>query len=231
MRSLLPLLSLGLAAATFAGNVQAADPLTGRPTKEDAEYQHRSHFFLNFGIQNGGDQMWALVETDSTGTTVGEQIDSSRAGGYTRLTFGGEIAFGQSPISLQIGAGLLRDGLTSNVDESKSVFKRKVIELIPFWNVGRHRFGVGATAHLEPVFYANPDGPGSYNQEFDDAVGLLLQYDIRYDQDISVGFRYTNIKYEYDEATVVDFGDGPMPLLGDDEYAGNSFGIHLTYAF
>lgn len=221
MRPLLSVLTISLAAAGFATGALAADPLTGRPVKEDALYQQRSVFFINFGVQNGGDEMWALTDADS-----GEQVDSSRAGGYVRLTLGGEIAIGDTPFSIQIGAGLLRDGLTSNVDVNdpgagKSVFKRKVLELIPFWNFDRHRVGIGAAAHLEPTFYANPEGPGSFKEEFDDAVGAVVQYDIRYDQNISVGARYTYINYESDEQT----------LLAKDEYSGRSIGLHVTYAF
>ncbi|MFN4291596.1 MAG: outer membrane beta-barrel protein [Permianibacter sp.] len=215
MRSLLSVLTITLAAAGFADNALAADPLTGRPVKEDSLYQHRSVFFVNFGVQNGGDELLALNDAES-----GEQVDSSRAGGYTRLTVGGEIAIGDTPFSVQIGAGLLRDGLTSNVDSSKSVFKRKVLEVIPFWNFDRHRLGVGAAAHLEPTFYFNPDGPGSFSEEFDDAVGLVVQYDIRYDQNISVGARYTYINYESAEEGA-----------SDEEIRGNSVGLHVTYAF
>ena len=209
-------MGLTVTAPAFARGLE-----TGRPTKEESQYQHRSLFFVNLGVQNGGDEMWALVDSES-----GDQVDSSRAGGYVRLTLGGEIAIGDTPFSVQIGAGLLRDGLTSNVDindpgAGKSVFKRKVIELIPFWNFDRHRVGVGVAAHLEPTFYANPEGPGSFKEEFDDAVGAILQYDIRYDQDISVGARYTYINYESDDIT----------LLQKDEYSGRSVGIHLTYAF
>ena len=216
MRSLLSVLTITLAAAGFANNALAADPLTGRPVKEDALYQHRSVFFVNFGVQNGGDELIALYDVDS-----GEQVDNSRAGGYTRLTLGGEIAIGDTPFSVQIGAGLLRDGLTSNVTSSKSVFKRKVLELIPFWNFDRHRVGVGAAAHLEPTFHFNPDGPGSISEEFDDAVGAVLQYDIRYDQNLSVGARYTYINYEIETPVALE----------KDEYSGRSIGLHVTYAF
>ena len=209
-------INLVIAAPAFTGELE-----TGRAIKEHSLYKHRSLFFVNLGIQNGGDEMWALVDSES-----GDQVDSSRAGGYVRLTLGGEIAVGDTPFSVQIGAGLLRDGLTSNVDindpgAGKSVFKRKVIELIPFWNFDRHRVGVGVAAHLEPTFHANPEGPGSFKEEFDDAVGAVFQYDIRYDQDISVGARYTYINYESDDLT----------LLPKDEYSGRSIGLHFTYAF
>lgn len=223
MRSLLLVTSLSLAVAAFANPAQAADPLTGRPVKEDSLYQHRSQFMINFGIQNGGDQMWALTDSDS-----GEQVDSSRAGGYARLTVGGDIAIGNLPFSVQVGAGLLRDGLRGELDSGKSVFKRKILELIPFWNYERHRFGAGVVAHIDPKFHANPAGDGGYSQEFDDAVGAVLQYDIRYDQNISVGARYTYITYEK-TGTVETIGGEVM--LPEDEYSGRAFGVHITYAF
>lgn len=215
MRSLLLVTSLSLAVAAFANPAQAADPLTGRPVKEDSLYQHRSQFMINFGFQNGGDELIALRDVDT-----GEQVDNSRAGGYTRLTIGGDIAIADTPFSVQIGAGMLRDALTSNVDADKSVFKRKVLELIPFWNFDRHRIGLGATAHIEPAFTWNPDGPGGETYDFDDAIGAIMQYDIRYDQNISVGARYTFITYEMSE-------EG----FEGEEFSGNAIGVHITYAF
>ncbi|NQD36336.1 hypothetical protein HPT27_04805 [Permianibacter sp. IMCC34836] len=222
MRTALLLSSLGFASLLLAP-AHAADPLTGRPLKEDSRYLHNSQFLLSFGIQNGGNEMWALTDKDT-----GEQVDSSRAGGYTRLTFGGDIALGASAFSVEVVAGVLQDSLRGDLDSGKSVFKRKIIELIPFWNFDRHRVGVGAVAHLEPTFYANPAGPGGYSQEFEDAVGAVLQYDIRLDQNISVGARYTYISYEKtDEIEMI----GSRPLLPRNEYSGNAFGIHITYAF
>ena len=223
MRSLLLVTSLSLAAAALANPAQAADPLTGRPVKEDSLYQHRSQFMINFGIQNGGDEMLPLSDI-----ATGEQVDSSRAGGYARLTVGGDIAIGETPFSVQVGAGLLRDGLRGELSSGKSVFKRKILEFIPFWNYERHRFGAGVVAHLEPKFHYNPAGDGGYSQEFDDAVGAVVQYDIRYDQDISVGARYTYINYEKTGTTETVGGE---PLLPEAEYSGRAIGIHITYAF
>lgn len=213
--------SLALMAVTSA--VHAADPLTGRPVKEDSLYQHRSQFMISLGVQNGGDEMITLTNVET-----GEQVDNTRAGGFTRLTIGGDIAFGPSDFSLYIGGGLLRDGLTSNINEDKAVFKRKVLELIPFWNFDRHRLGVGAIAHLEPTFHLNLDGPGGqYRQEFDDAVGAVLQYDIRYDQNISVGARYSYISYDIEAPVLV----GTERLLEKDEYSGRAIGVQVTYSF
>ncbi len=216
MRHLLLATALGLTGLTFAANSQAASPgpSTGRPVKEDSLFQHRSQFVINFGIQNGGDELIPLLDADT-----GEQVDNSRAGGFTRLTIGGDIALGDSDFSVEVTGGMLYDGLTSNLNESKSKFERKVLELIPFWNWDRHRFGIGATAHLEPSWSFKPDSQPSISTEYKDAVGAILQYDIRYDQNISVGARYTYIVYEEDVDVVTE------------EVDGQSFGVHVTYAF
>jgi len=205
---------LSVACVAWTAPVLAADPVTGRPVKEEANYRHTSQFMVNFGIQNGGDELIGLFDSGT-----GEQIDSSRAGGYARLTLGGDIALGDSDFSIEVSGGLLRDGLTSNVNEDKSVFKRKVVELIPFWNFDRHRLGFGVAAHLEPVWSVNPDAGPSMTVDFKDTVGAVLQYDIRYDQNISVGARYTYITYEEDVAADAA------------EFDGNAIGVHVTYAF
>ena len=80
MRSLLLVTSLSLAVATFANHAWASDPLTGRPVKEDSQYQHHSQFVINFGIQNGGDELWVLrnAETD-------EQMDKVAGGALVNV--------------------------------------------------------------------------------------------------------------------------------------------------
>ncbi len=216
MRHLLLATALGLTGLAFTPDSLAAGPgpSSGRTIKEETLFQHRSQFVINFGIQNGGDELIPLYDADS-----GEQVDNSRAGGYTRLTLGGDIAIGNTDFSVEITGGMLYDSLTSNLNEDKFKFERKVLELIPFWNFDRHRIGLGATAHLEPSASLKPDGQESISFEFKDAVGAVVQYDIRYDQNISVGARYTYITYEED----VD--------VATEEIDGQSFGVHVTYAF
>ena len=215
MRSLLLTTAAAAVGLAFVAPAQAGDLVTGRPVKEDTLYQKRSHFIFNFGVQNGGDRLISLTDN-----TSGEEKDSARAGGYVRVTFGGEIALADSDFSIQIAGGMLQDGLTSNINSDKSTFTRKVIEFIPFWNFDRHRVGVGAVAHLDPKWTLDLDDQPTIRWEFDDAVGAVLQYDIRYDQDISVGARYTWIDYE-----TVD--DAPSQL----DVTGRALGLHFTYAF
>lgn len=213
MRTTLLVSTLSLASLLLAP-AYAADPLTGRPLKEDSEYQHHSQFLISLGMQNGGDELIGLYDNNT-----GEQVDSSRAGGYTRLVLGGDIAIADTAFAVEINAGVLRDGLTSNINRDKSVFRRKVLELIPFWNFNRQRVGIGAVAHLEPVWSVNLDGGGGGSVDFDDAVGGVIQYDIRYDQNVSVGARYTFITYK------ADVGSDTL------EYSGRAFGLHATYSF
>lgn len=216
MRHLLLATALGLTGLAFTPDSLAAGPgpSSGRPVKENALFQHRSQFVINFGIQSGGDELIALIDDESQ-----EQVDNARAGGYTRLTLGGDIAIGETDFSVQVTGGWLYDSLTSNLNEDKFKFERKVLELIPFWNFDRHRVGIGATAHLEPSASFKPEGLESTSFEFKDAVGAVLQYDIRYDQNISVGARYTYITYEEDVDTATE------------ELDGQSIGVHVTYAF
>lgn len=194
-----------LATNAFADNLR--DTIPG---KEAAAYKHSTQLIVNLGIQNGGNEIIGLYDNAS-----GEQVDSLRAGGFWLGQLGANIALGESPFSLQMTGGVLYGNLTSNVNADKAQFKRKVFELIPFWNFSRYRLGAGATLHKDPEYHVNLDGGESFTETADDATGLVLQADVRYDQNLMVGMRVTNIKYEFTGTS----------------FNGNAFGIHVTASF
>lgn len=210
MRKNLILLSL-----LCAAGAQAADISLKRPTPRDAEFQNRSQFIATIGMQNGGEVVGRLVDVET-----GEIVDQARAGGLWFFEFGGLIAFPKSPVSLQVTGGLLTTQVISNINEGRSDFDRYTVSLIPFYNFGRQRVGLGAVAHIEPTLTIEPDGQPSEEWKFDDEVAAILQWDVRYDQNISVGARYSYIKYEVVEG-------GPVGA----EATGNAFGVHFTYSF
>lgn len=210
--------SLIALALLAAGSAHAIDSTFKRPTPRDAEYQHKSQFLFNIGIQNGGDVVGRLVDSES-----GEVVDQARAGGYWLIEAGGLIAFPNMPVSLQVTGGILSTEVVSNINEGRSDFNRYAVTLIPFYNFGRQRIGLGASAHIEPELKARPEGGPNQDFIMDDEVAAVLQWDVRYDQNISVGARYTYLTYTITEAT-------NATLVGE-EIEANAFGVHFTYSF
>ena len=156
-----------------------------------AEYDHQFHWILSFGLQNGGDPLQEVVRVND-----GVVIEKLRAGGFSSMHVGGILPLGQSSdFSLQFTGGYLYDEISSNINEDKAWFRRSTAELIPFYNFGRQRVGLGLAAHFSPTF-VEKTVEGDFRAEFDDALGAVLQYDVMYSQSLSFGFRAEYIEYK-----------------------------------
>ena len=197
-------LAVGLLALVATGAVEARN-------FPQAEYDHKTHWIVSGGLQNGGDTLQEVVDAGT-----GEVLEKLKAGGFFNVRVGGVLALGQaSDWSVEMTAGYLYDEVNSNINVNDNAkFERATVEVIPFYNFGRQRIGFGATYHFNPKFEQTA-GVGNVEIEFDDAVGGILQYDVMYNQQLSVGFRATYIQYELGSLSV----DAP------------SFGMHVNYQF
>jgi len=199
-------LLLLLYSAIYTSSVFAKEP-----NYPEASYDHKFHFVASIGIKNGGDSLQQVVEV-----STGEVIEKLRVGGFFHGNVGVIFPLGEnSDFSLQLTGGYIYDEISSNISvNDKASFSRTTAELIPFYNFGRQRIGLGVTAHFGPEFKQNAS-IGNANIQFDDALGGFVQYDIMYDQSISAGIRLDYIEYE----TVGFVLEAP------------SIGIHVTYQF
>jgi hypothetical protein len=176
-----------------------------------AEYDHKTKWIISAGLQNGGDTLQQVIDVGT-----GEVVEKLKAGGFFNVRIGGVMALGEaSDWSVEMTAGYLYDEVNSNINVNDNAkFERATVEVIPFYNFGRQRVGLGATYHFSPKFEQTA-GVGNVEVEFDDAVGGILQYDVMYNQQLSVGFRASYIQYELGSLSV----DAP------------SFGMHINYQF
>jgi hypothetical protein len=90
------------------------------------------------------------------------------------------------------------------------------LDLLGFYRTGNHRFGGGVTYHLNPEFEIDTDFADG-DIEFDNALGLVIEYDYFFSEGLSAGLRYTSIEYE-----ASDF---------DEEIDGSYFGLIISFAF
>jgi hypothetical protein len=75
-----------------------------------------------------------------------------------------------------------------------------------------HRFGLGASYHIDPEYKEKIDGQPRIKAEFDDALGLVMQYSYALSPVFHVGLRYTEMDYE----------------INDVELDASSFGIFMA---
>ena len=73
----------------------------------------------------------------------------------------------------------------SNADVVKTVLP---IDIVPYYRLGDHKFGLGLSMHLSPTVDWDWLAP---EMEFDDATGVTLEYAFR-----RFGFSYTDMDYE-----------------------------------
>ncbi len=202
-------------ASCFAGvllfSLGGSSLFAKQPYYPDASYDHQFHIVASVGVKNGGDSLQQVVEV-----STGEVIEKLRSGGFYHGNVGVLLPLGEtSDFSVQITAGYLYDEISSNINiNDKASFSRVTAELIPFYNFGRQRIGVGVTAHFNPEFEQNAS-IGNADIQFDDAVGGFVQYDILYDHSISAGIRLDYIEYEVPGFVL----EAP------------SIGVHVTYQF
>jgi len=139
----------------------------------------------------GGDTLITLDVEDIFGDVEQSKI---KAGEVFGAFVGAAYRFASSPIQLQATAGLHYAGIfAENGDAS---FRRLPVELILFANAGAHRIGAGVTHHISPEFKTDLDFGADLKTDFNDATGLVLQYDYVINTRYGIGIRYVNIEYE-----------------------------------
>lgn len=148
--------------------------------------------FFAFGLTFGGDEMT---------TTTGRSLN---AGGLLYGVIGAD--YHPDPnFDIQASIGLHLDAITA--ENGDTSFTRVVLELIPFYvtDSGGFRVGMGITRVISPE-YTFDDGTTRYTTSFDDATGVILQFDMKVLDNDWLGVRFAGIEYEND--TTIDPIDG-----------------------
>ena len=140
-----------------------------------------AELYLEAAFESGGDDL----RTTSSG-------DSVTAGGGIKGAIGIQNRIGDTS-SLRLALGYMFD----SVDASNGTADISTLTLDAVFahSIGPHTFGVGATMHMGPE-YTEDSVFISTTVDFDDAVGLLLQYGYHFTPGMEVGVRYTDLTYE-----------------------------------
>lgn len=124
-------------------------------------------------------------------------VDSIRAGSGVYIAFGIAHLMFEKRMDVGIKAGYLFDLVTAKADTgSQSVlsFTRKPIDIFSHYWAGRHCFGGGVTAHLDPVFTSRET---TDNAKYHNAYGAYAEYLFHFTGTGSaLGIKYLSINYK-----------------------------------
>jgi hypothetical protein len=143
----------------------------------------QADLYLELGYEGGGDTLIS--------TTAGEDIN---AGGGINYVIGVQNKVGENGKSLSLALGYMIQSMdASNGTAEISTLTFDAIYSIP---KGVHRFGIGASYHIDPTYKDNIAGLSPLKIDFDDALGLVLQYSYAYSPQFQIGARITEMDYE-----------------------------------
>jgi len=168
--------------------------------------------YFELSAERGG-ETYASAERSVTYIEEFTTDDEVNLGGGLKIALGIENALGENKNkALSFSLGFIRRRLdASNGDADFDVV---TFDSIYSWINQKHQFGVGATFHLGPEFKSDIDGFTPVRIEFDDALGLILQYRFELTPGFHIGVRLTEMDYETDG-------------ISDDA---SSIGLYFAYA-
>jgi hypothetical protein len=173
----------------------------------DAYEPSKTHLVTSLGLMDGGDKL-ATVEYRH-----GDDVDI-RAGGLVLLGVGVNHEFGNN---WELQATLNYLGAGANAKNGDVSFSRWPVEVLGFYRNGSHRFGGGLTYHVNPKFDVNLDNGPDDTINFDNALGVVVEYDYFFLRQLSLGVRGTLIDYKSSEV--------------DGSINGNSIGVVVSGYF
>jgi len=250
---LLSTLSFFLSANAFAEN----------SAKEKLSFGSEFRFFIEGAIHKGGDSTENIPLYDrSSGnlvggvalTVVGNYGGSSAdktfahsidAGGFIRGSLGIEIPLSEQ-ITLSTSVGYLYDQITGDLTNGSTgkgyaSFSRIALDLIGFYNMGRHRIGLGGSYHYQTRFDYIEEGDnfrlhGAY--DLSDNLGSVIQYDYLLTENSSMGLRYTNIFYDFEKVVIKNKPNNASNNFSrdcltncSDFIDASTVSLHLTFRF
>ena len=163
--------------------------------------------YFELGLESGGDTI--------IGSTIGENIS---AGSGVKFAGGIQNQIGVNGELLSLSLGYLFDNI--NAFNGSAEISTLTFDAIYSFQRDRHRFGVGGSYHIGPTYEDNIFPAWKIN--FDDSLGLILQYSYSMYNGLQIGARLTNMDYKVRSSNAV-----PVGLTLD----AGSFGIFLSNGF
>jgi hypothetical protein len=143
----------------------------------------QAELYLELGYEGGGDTLIS--------TTAGEDVN---AGGGINYVIGVQNEVGENGRSVSLALGYM----IQSIDASDGTAEISTLTLDAIYSipVDRHRFGAGVSYHINPTYKDNIVGFSPLKIDFDNALGLVLQYSYAYSPRFQIGARLTEMDYE-----------------------------------
>ena len=166
-------------------------------------------FYFELGFEDGGE---TLASASTSNGFLGDyERDLDLAGGI-KLAMGIYNILGESENrSLSFAVGYLSDSIDASNGDAD--YETITFDAVYSFHFEAHRFGLGALYHIDPEFEQNIDGQPGIKAEFDDALGVVVQYSYAVSPTFQAGLRYTEMDYE----------------INDFELDASSFGMFLAF--
>jgi hypothetical protein len=143
----------------------------------------QADLYLGISAEGGGDK---LAET-----TIGDTVN---AGGGIKFSIGSQNVLDDGTSALRFAAGFLYDRLDA-IDGNAELSAITLDGMYLIIN-GAHSFGAGITLHMSPEYTQTGGGYADVDIKFDDAVGMVLEYQYTFSNNLGLGARYTDLSYE-----------------------------------
>jgi hypothetical protein len=143
----------------------------------------QAELYLELNYEGGGD---TLISTTSGGDV--------NAGGGINYVIGVQNKIGENGKSLSLALGYMIQSMDAS--NGSAEITTLTFDAIYSIAVNVHRFGIGASYHMGPTYKDNIAGFSPLKIEFDDALGLILQYSYTMSERFQIGARLTNMNYE-----------------------------------
>jgi len=144
----------------------------------------QAELYMEMSVEAGGD------------TLASSPSYSINAGGGVKIALGVQKQLGENGESLSLALGSLSDVL----EAPNGKVKTSTLSFDAIYSIrrGGHRFGFGGSYHLSPTYQEDIAGSSPLKIDFDDALGLILQYSYarKPGPGFQVGVRYTQMEYK-----------------------------------
>ena len=145
----------------------------------------QAKLYMEMSVEEGGD------------TLASASSYSINAGSGVKFALGVQNKLGEYGESLSLSLGRLSD-LIDAYDgiDGKAKISTYTFDAIYSIQRARHRFGFGGSYHVDPIYSENIAGSAPLEIDFDNALGLMLQYSHAWDSGFQIGVRYTRMDYK-----------------------------------
>lgn len=151
----------------------------------------QSEIYIEVAFEGGG-------ETFVTATRGNDDIsidENLNIGGGFKFAGGIHKFVGENDGgSVSLALGYLWDSI--DADNGDADFSTITLDAIYNHRLNLHRLGIGASYHIGPEYQGDIDGSAKTNIDFDDSLGLILQYSYEFTPGLYLGLRHTEMDYE-----------------------------------